>query len=343
MDKVHHMILRDTAKALTHQGLKTDVAAANPRATRGPEIDGTLRFRFGGRETLRTVELKRYVTPATLGAIHAQLTRRADRPLLVTEYITPPLADRLRELGIQFADTAGNAYLETPNFLVWTKGNPRPKQKPDEQPTGRAFEPSGLKIVFALLCDPTRLERPYRNIAQETGVAHGTVGWVMADLDARGFIAQLRGRHQPRRLVQADKLLTQWAEAYARKLRPKLVRARFRQSDPNRPLAIEPRTEQTLLGGEPAAALLTQYLRPATYTLYAERVDPKLVLEHRLIADPKGNVEFLEKFWKFATPQDPPPLAPLPLVYADLLAIGDARTIEVAHKLHEQIIDRLER
>lgn len=174
-------------------------------------------------------------------------------------------------------------------------------------------------------------------------MAHGTVGWVMADLDARGFIAQLRGRHQPRRLVQADKLLTQWAEAYARKLRPKLVRAQFRQGDPNRPLAIEPTTEHTLLGGEPAAALLTHYLRPATYTLYAERVDTKLVLEHRLIADPKGNVEFLEKFWKFATPQDPRPLAPLPLIYADLLAIGDARTIEVAQKLYEQIVDRLNR
>ena len=36
-------------------------------------------------------------------------------------------------------------------------------------------------------------------------------------------------------------------------------------------------------------------------------------------------------------------VAPLPLVYADLLAISDARYLETANLLHERIVDRFKR
>lgn len=56
-------------------------------------------------------------------------------------------------------------------------------------------------------------------------------------------------------------------------------------------------------GGEVAAAKLTKYLKPATGTIYLEPAKARdtlatLVQEHRLRADPQGNVEILDAFWK---------------------------------------------
>lgn len=343
MDIAEQKILAEAAKALTDQGINATAAKASKARERGRKPDGALRIQYGGVETTRPVEIKRYLTPTTVGAIHAQLKQHADQPLLVTDYVTPPLADRLRELGIQFADTAGNAYLQTNKILIWTRGHRRRRQPVEAQPTGRAFEPTGLKIVFALLCDPARVAQPYRALAQQAGVAHGTVGWAMADLATRGFIVQLRAPGQPRRLVHLERLLTQWAEAYARVLRPKLLLARYRTDDETALRKRKGGAGHLLLGGEPAAAQLTGYLKPETFTFYGEALDNRWVLENRLIADPRGNVELFLQFWRFTTPEEAQGLAPLPLVYADLLAIGDPRTLETARQIQEQILDRLER
>jgi hypothetical protein len=80
---------------------------------------------------------------------------------------------------------------------------------------------------------------------------------------------------------------------------------------------------------------MTKYLQPGTATLYADEIDPKLLIDLKLQLDPKdGNVEVLRRFW--TQPGQEPGIAPLPLVYADLLATGDARCIETAKLLHEQ-------
>jgi hypothetical protein len=51
------------------------------------------------------------------------------------------------------------------------------------------------------------------------------VGWVMAELPALGYVAKVGGR---RRLVNGQRLLDQWTEAYARTLRPRLLLGRTR-------------------------------------------------------------------------------------------------------------------
>jgi hypothetical protein len=73
---------------------------------------------------------------------------------------------------------AGNAYIDHPPTLIWVKGE-RPIARAPLQPTGRAFQAGGLQVIFALLCHPGKADRPYREIAELAGVAHGTVGWVM--------------------------------------------------------------------------------------------------------------------------------------------------------------------
>jgi hypothetical protein len=169
-------------------------------------------------------------------------------------------------------------------------------------------------------------------------VAHGTVGWVLADLPTLGFIAEINGE---RRLLRPELLLKQWAEAYARTLRPKLIIGRFGTEQTRWWARTKPANYELVFGGEVAAERLTQVLRPETVTLYGEKTDPRLLIDYKLHKDPDGPVEILTRFWGFPTPDKE--LTPNPPIYADLLNIGDARCLEAADLIYEKIIDGFKR
>ena len=340
MDKNHILAdknLIDTALAAVRQlGIDAEVERRQPKLGRA-QADALIRVRHGDQEILYAAEVKRGLRPAFLGAVLQQLERLGDQALLVTDYVTPPLADELRARRVAFIDTAGNAYLDRPPLLVWVKGQ-RPAKRAAAQTAGRAFQASGLQVVFALLCHPEQVDLPYREIAKLAGVAHGTVGWVMAELPKLGFVAEVGGK---RRLLQPERLLQQWVEAYARTLRVKLGLGRFKAEKLDWWETVDPLKYELTMGGEGAAARLTHHLRPGTLTFYGEKVEPRFLLDHRLRTDPAGEVEILRRFWGFDN--DDPALTPTLLVYADLLAIGDARCLETAKRLYDGLLPRLGR
>ncbi len=51
-----------------------------------------------------------------------------------------------------------------------------------------------MQVLFALICNPEWTDLPYREIAQRANVAHGTVGWVMAELPKLGLVVELGGK-----------------------------------------------------------------------------------------------------------------------------------------------------
>jgi hypothetical protein len=331
-------VLAAAMTAVEKYGLEVDIVAADVAVERH-HVDAVIDIRYGGHQERYKVETKQGLRPATLGAVVHQLRQLGPNTMLVTDYVTPPLAEELRQREVPFMDAAGNAYLATPNFLIWVKGE-RLRIAPEAAThTGRAFTATGLQVLFALLCAPERAALPYREIAQLAGVAHGTVGWVMAELPRLGFLATVPPHG--RRLVNVEALLAQWVEAYARALRPKMVLGRYRADNLKWATADNALRYDLALGGEPAAAKLTGHLRPGTATFYGERVEPRLLLEQRLRPDAVGNVEVLRRFWAFK--DDEPGLVPTLLVYADLLAIGDARCLETATLLYGAILDRLKR
>jgi hypothetical protein len=318
-------------------GLNMEIVQLEPQLG-AARADALIRVRYGDQEVLYAAEVKRELRPATLGPVTQQLARLGRSALLVTNYVTPPLADALKERGVAFLDEAGNAYLSHPPLLVWVKGQ-RPKEKLNgANPTTRTFNPGGLQAIFPLLCHLEWADRPYREIAQLAGVAHGTVGWVLAELPKLGFMAKVGGK---RLLLQPERLLQQWVEAYARTLRPRLLLSRFHTDQLDWHKTLDPGKYGYVLGGEPAAARLTQHLRPGTMTLYGAKVEPRFLLDQRLRPDPQGEVEILRRFWKFDN--DDPLLTPLPLIYADLLAIGDARCLETAKVIYADIMARFGR
>jgi len=340
-------ILDAAMTALRNQGLDAEVTARDvPLRATHRRVDALARIGVDGRTVEYLIEAKRRLTPAMLGATLAQLDQlRAhdNRPqVLVTDYVTPPLAERLKTMNTQFADTAGNAYLRLPGMLVWVTG-----KKPQGAVTGdripRAFQPTGIKLLFGLICKPELAAAPYREIANQTGTALGTINWVMRDLQELRFLTVIK---RGRRLNATKRILDEWALAYARVLRPKLLLGRYQTPTVDGWQQWHPENEAALWGGEPAAALLTQYLRPGALTLYAKHVPGRMVVERKLtivrnyLVDDRI-VEFRNKFWDFEAPTGKPHIVPPALVYADLLATGDARCIETAKLVYDDNLARL--
>ena len=333
----------DAAKALglTAQVVQHDAQLGRARADALVRIG---RGDQGDEGALYAVETKRGLRPATLGGTLHHMQRLGQQALLVTDYLTPALADEMRARRVAFIDAAGNAYLEQPGLLVWVNGR-KPPTKPIAEKVGRAFQPTGLQVIFALLCDPDAVKLPYRELADRAQVAHGTVGWVIPDLQGAGFIGDIKGKRGTRRLFEPQRLLKQWVDTYARLLRPRTLIGRYYvptlQGWKDWPL----QEHGAIWGGEPAGALLTNYLRPGELTIYADKLPVMLAARQKLTkyAEPGRTavVEVRRRFWNF--PGDPayPELTPAVLTYADLLATGDGRCIETANMVYENHLARL--
>lgn len=310
--------------------------------------DAVLQIGRGGKGQRYVVEVRRQLRPANLGAALHQLDRQAAAHslpgLLVADYIRQDMADALRKQGREFVDTVGNAFIQQPHVLVWATGR-KPLTKAAAPQVGRAFQSTGLQVLFALLCHPEWVNLPYRELAARAGVAHGTVGWVMPDLQSQGFVADLNGKRGTRRLFDGERLLAQWADAYARQLRPRTLLGRYYVP------AIADWQEWPLAqhgaqwGGEPAGALLTSYLTPGELTMYADKLPGPLAARYRFAKEPdvahKAVVEVRRRFWHFPQDEMAGPCVPPVLVYADLMATGDARCLETAKRLYEDHVARL--
>lgn len=315
---------------------------AKPTATGLGRAEWALDLVLGGKHQKFLIEAKRWLTPGTLGYVVTRLRDFGKHAMLVTDYVTPPVAEKLKELDIAFVDAAGNAYLRHPQMLVWVTGRkPAVTTRPKFR-AGRAFQPTGLKLIFALLCKPEVVNAGFREIAEFAGVAHGTVGWVLGDLRDMGYVLETGNRRtRIRRLHNLPKLLTQWADVYARTLYPQLLLGRYQATDAGWWKKLDAAKYKVLLGAEPAAAIATRYLQPGVVTLYAEALPTRLMLDYRLRKAEHGNIELRRRFWPFKFEWQHPNLAPPVLIYADLLATGDARCIETARLLYDRYLTRL--
>ena len=139
-----------------------------------------------------------------------------------------------------------------------------------------------------------------------------------------------------RRLANKAKLIERWVTTYPELLRPKLVLGRYRAVDRDWWKHAPFQNFQAWWGGEVAAAKLTKYLKPEQVTIYIKGKPAELLLTNKLKKDPNGDVELLEAFWQINYDWPHTELAPPLLIYADLLATGDARNIETAMMIYEQ-------
>ena len=281
------------------------------------------------------VEVKRRLDKANLGQIALQTPKTGLPTIIATEYVNPKLAEVLVQRNIPFLDTAGNALINADDIFVLVTGRKIPTEDRQARAPARAFRTAGLKLILALLNDPDLLNAQYRHIARVTGVALGTITNVFNDLAELGYLQTVGNR---RRLRNFDDLVHKWVDAYIEKTRENLVIGRYTAELAGRwpDTVLEPL--DAWWGGEVAAAKMTGYLKPETTTIYVNQPAGRVQAKLGLRKDPNGVVELLKAFWPIKTVVAQGPYAPPIVVYADLLAIGDDRTIETARMLYEKHI-----
>lgn len=340
-DRGYKDILVQAVNSLANStGLQAAIEAMEPRPRVG--ADAIVNVRDENKRWRFHVEVKPHLTSHTLGpaiAAVSQIKKEHQSAALVSAYVNPSQADKLRQLGIEFFDTAGNASFQQKGLRVFITGRKPQATKSLGRPA-RAFNPTGSRLVFTLLCQPGLENKPYREMAEEAGISLGAVNWIINDLKSLGHLVDFGARG--RRLVNRKELLKRWTSAYPEQLRPKLILARFKTERAHDWWQKADLPSDAFWGGEVAAKLLTRYLKPETVTIYSESNLPKLQARHRLLRDPNGEVELLRRFWKFdhwdeKSLQTAPPL----LVYADLVSTADDRNLETAQIIYEQYIARL--
>lgn len=325
-------------------GLDARLVALEPTLRHGHRGDALIEIHVDRKRHRYVVEAKKKVDRlAPIGHLKAMFDRLDERGVLFAPYITTAIANQCRKLDVAFFDTVGNTYFRMPGLYIFITG-----EKPDHPTTiATATQGAGtataLRIIFALLCKRDLLNAPYRDIVEAANVALGAVGWVFFDLEKRAHVVGRQRKHD-RRFLDPVRLFEEWATNYPIKLRPKLNARRLRAEDPTWWQAANLAEIGAYWGGEVAAEHLTHHLKPENLTIYIDpdkdrRVLTRLVTTHRLRADPTGNIEVLDAFWKL--PPDPvhPDVVPPILAYADLVATLDPRNLEAAKLIRERYID----
>ena len=236
-------------------------------------------------------------------------------------------------------DTAGNCFIRNDKGIFWHVVG-QSNSEDSKVTKHRAFQKNGIKLIYALLLNEALLNEPYRVMAEAANIAASTVGDILTDLQAAKFLVQINDREM--KLVNKPELLSQWVTAFNQKLRPKLLRGKFRLPFPSNQIQYFKLREGDYWGGEPAADLLTNYLYPGNWTLFSEKDRKSLITDYRLIPDPKnGNIEVYSPFWKGTDERfvikERQVVSPL-LVYAELIGSGNDRNFETARKIYVQYL-----
>jgi hypothetical protein len=318
-----------------------------------PGADAKLVLRTIAGQLAYVVEVKRTVPPAGLEHLLQQLERYGQgtktRPLLLTDYISPKLAERLIGAGVNFADTAGNVYLNWPGKLHIQIQGKKPTQIAEAK-SERLTQPSGLRILYALLTQPGENWGTYRDIAKAAGVALGSIALVMRGLKEKGYLIE-EGRDEWR-LTQKRKLLDLWVEGYAARLRPHLLIGRYQPSDAHLEQTLrvigselEERKFSWALTGGFAADIMTHHFRGEQLSFFTQEWSLDLTRRLKWLPSDRGPVSVLRKFsplvaFNLETRRSEPVAHPL-LVYAELIFQGRERELETAKIVYDKFLSLL--
>lgn len=297
------------------------------------EID----FQLGDIRLEFTFVIKNDFRTGQIGLLMQQFIGKRGAPLLITRYLNPIIGEKLKDLKINYIDTAGNICIIIPPVFIYITGKKPDEEVPAKKYLGTFQAAAGLQIVFALLCNRDLVKKTVRELADLTGFATGTIHNVFNDLAKRGYI--IKPEKTGKKLVNRRTLLDKWIEAYPENLRPKIIYGKYKAIQVDK-TGNDLKEYGALWGGETAAALMTNYLTPKIQTIFIGNEVKKFIFRKRLELDPKGELELMEIFWKFKLAEEELQVVPPLLVYADLMATDDERNIEIAKLIYERYLAR---
>lgn len=294
----------------------------------GNELDGTLELTMKDVKIKCIAELKNEVRPHQLLQIE-QNFMKYENYILIANRLFPKIKEEMRMKEIPYLESNGNVYLnkkyiflfvETKNTLAIGK-----------ETGNRAFTKTGLKVLFHLLQYKDHINLTHREIAEKAGVALGNIPQVIDGLKETGFLIPLNNKQFI--WENRKELLERWITEYGTNLKPKIIKDHYTLQ--GRWQQIQLNNQTTVWGGEPAADILTNYLRPEKFVLYTKESRADLMKNYRLIPAKDGEIEVLNMFWVHDEKAN---TAPPVLIYADLLLEGGKRNTETAEKIFNEYI-----
>ena len=285
------------------------------------------------------------LSTATIGIVISQIQRLretlTDRPLIITRQMPDTAMDQMIEHGLEFVDTAGNLYLNSPVGYLLIRGKRLPKI-PSAEP--KTFTTNGFKLIYIILQNPDRLTLNHREIATMAGIAASSIGLILKQLESMQYLQ--RKRNGDYQLLDYAKLLNRWELGYVERLRPKLFLGQFAPTNGQsiealtQPWSQQAKEQGFLIGGELGAAIATNYLRPQSATLHVQENHRPLLVKLRLKPDNQGPITLIQQFGTANSNPSPSaePLADPRLIYAELMMTGNDRLRETADRLLKTIL-----
>ena len=307
-----------------------------PKPTNNNLFDGELEYVWENKKTKLPFIVKNIISPVHVDIFNEMRTLKNNQFLVVTDYINPNIARRLKSIGVFYIDTCGNIYLNKAPILIDVKSEKRELGKPKE----RLYTASGLQVLYSLLTIDDLINKPYREIAATTKSANGTVAIVVNNLKNHSLIvSDSNGKYK---FTDKQKLFENWSAFYTMKLKSKKIIGRYNSKLTDWWKHVDINKYNAQWSGEAAAVKTSHLVSPINCTVYIDKNTiniNRLKLDARLTEDDNGNVELIERFWKFRDDETTDEVVHPILVYVDLLENNDPRNYEIAGFIFKEIIN----
>jgi hypothetical protein len=303
------------------------------------DSDGLAQISSSHLQQTYSVLLQPWAPQKDINALILQIKSLPQPAVLFADFINPVMVDKLRESSISFVDCVGNASIKNKCFDLYVKGK-KSSQLRSKRVRGRAFNSAGLKLIFAIFNQPQFLQASYRDISNKVNIALGSVGPVIDDLYASGYILD----EGERQLINKKRLYERWVDGYLEKLRPKQIVACYTSDDENWWKKANPADFHGLWGGEVVVAKSTPFMLPETISLYfsSDKQQRKFADSCGLREDVDGEICMYRSFWSpsYAGDENVDGLSPM-IVYADIVDAINPGSWDVAKTFYGEAIAHL--
>jgi hypothetical protein len=249
--------------------------------------------------------------------------------VLIANKIYPKLADMLVANRINWMDQAGNCDIRHEGLTVKIVG--RKNDVDNQAKNAKKLSEAQIKLILFFLQHPNDTNLPYREIQEKVDLSLGTITKTFDLLKEKKYLVQTENG---RRISMRHELIEWWQQQYNEFLKPKLLVSRMSFRTPE----VRMKWKEIVLpqgmcwGGDCAAHIVDGYLFPGEYEIYSDIVSTQLLRTGAVMPNPNGEIRIYRKFWLGDVTEN---IAPLLVIYADLMGAGDSRCLEAALRIKE--------
>ena len=264
-----------------------------------------------------------------------------EKLFLITRSLSEAAINKLVANNIEFIDTNGNIYLNSPAAYIFIRGKNLFQEK---SVSHSEITSNSLKVIYILLKSPDILRTSSEELALAAGVTSVTVNDTLKNLYKLGYLQRQRdGKYI---ITRYSKLLQRWEMGYAETLRQELLLGTFTPIVKSKftvfstSLIQKAKENNFLIGGELGAAIATSYLIPTRAVLYVKENYQLIAEQLKLKPCPEGEIIFCKQFGSYNAydyNQSEPIIDPL-LIYAELIMENNERLEETAKRIFMKYI-----